>query len=449
MDAFIGQRIAWAGLWAASVFACACGASVDSQRQQRFTLEDLYSLPRIIGTAPKEFAWSSNGRRLAFLWNDEGTNFYDVWTIAVDNPKPVHVSRMPRPPAPGSGTDAATVEAGVAAERAAGVQAVVWHPDGRQLIMTFRGDLYMGGGNEAPRKVGDAFSHLSLARFSPDGRMLAFVRDGNLWVAEVVGDTFRSPTSATALAAPDVVLESYTWSPDSRQLSFVERDSRALTRRVVPDYLTPETTTHNVARPAPGEPSELRRLGVVSVADRHTRWIDLGPNLSDQIFAYEWAPDSQAIAVDKSDVFVKDRRITVIDVSTGRAQEWYREQNPDNVTAQWSVGWAPGGRGLYMLSDRDEDYHIYLMSGPGASPRRITQGNWAVSDFKISPSANAVYFVGNEGRAEERHIFRVGLDGGQVTRLSRRPGTHDPVFSPDGRMPRISSRAMKRRTIFS
>jgi len=73
------------------------------------------------------------------------------------------------------------------------------------------------------------------------------------------------------------------------------------------------------------------------------------------------------------------------------------------------------------------------MSGPGASPRRITQGNWAVSDFKVSPSANAVYFVGNEGRAEERHIFRVGLDGGQVTRLSRCPGTHDPVFSPDGR----------------
>src|SRR4029079_12860628 len=94
MDAFIGQRIAWAGVWAASVFACACGARVDSQRPQRFTLEELYSLPRIIGTAPKGFAWSSDGRRLAFLWNDEGTNFYDAWTIGVDNPKPVRVSRM-------------------------------------------------------------------------------------------------------------------------------------------------------------------------------------------------------------------------------------------------------------------------------------------------------------------------------------------------------------------
>src|SRR5439155_21434560 len=32
-----------------------------------------------------------------------------------------------------------------------------------------------------------------------------------------------------------------------------------------------------------------------------------------------------------------------------------------------------------------------------------------------------------------RHIYRVALDGGPVTRLSHRPGTHVPAFSPDGR----------------
>jgi dipeptidyl-peptidase-4 len=73
------------------------------------------------------------------------------------------------------------------------------------------------------------------------------------------------------------------------------------------------------------------------------------------------------------------------------------------------------------------------LSVPGATPKRITQGSWAVSDFRVSPSAGVVYFVANEGRPEERHVFRVGLDGGQIARLSRRPGTHDPVFSPDGR----------------
>ena len=32
---------------------------------------------------------------------------------------------------------------------------------------------------------------------------------------------------------------------------------------------------------------------------------------------------------------------------------------------------------------------------------------------------------------EERHLFRVGLKGGTPARLTRRPGTHAPVLSPD------------------
>ena len=150
--------------------------------------------------------------------------------------------------------------------------------------------------------------------------------------------------------------------------------------------------------------------------------MDLEANPSDQIFAYEWAPDSRALAVDKSDVFVKDRRILVADPASGKSREWYRERNPENVTAQWSVAWAPDGRGLYALSDRDADYHIYLLTGPGAEPKRITQGDWAVSDFALSPTAGAIFFVANEGRPEERHIYRVGLGGGPITRLSRRAG---------------------------
>src|SRR5688572_5764058 len=67
------------------------------------TLDRLYSLPRLIGTAPRGFAWSGDSKRLAFLWNDEGTNFYDVWMLTVAAPTPVRVTRMPRP-APGAHT---------------------------------------------------------------------------------------------------------------------------------------------------------------------------------------------------------------------------------------------------------------------------------------------------------------------------------------------------------
>ena len=57
------------------------------------TLERLYSLPWLIGTAPKGLAWAPDSGRLAFLWNDEGTSFYDVWITTRDGAPPTRSFR--------------------------------------------------------------------------------------------------------------------------------------------------------------------------------------------------------------------------------------------------------------------------------------------------------------------------------------------------------------------
>ena len=89
------------------------------------------------------------------------------------------------------------------------------------------------------------------------------------------------------------------------------------------------------------------------------------------------------------------------------------------------------GRAVYFLSDRDEDYHVYRMPLEGGTPTRITSGDFAVSQFAVTPTA--LVFVANSPRPEDRQIFRVGLEGGEAVRVSRERGTHTPVVSPDGR----------------
>jgi dipeptidyl-peptidase-4 len=161
--------------------------------------------------------------------------------------------------------------------------------------------------------------------------------------------------------------------------------------------------------------------------------MDIGGKPEEPIFSYRWSPDSHRLLVDRSDLYVKDRRLRIIAVATGEGQDIYREADPENVTAYWQAEWAPDGKGVYFLSDRDEDYHIYLLPEAGAAPRRITMGNWAVARFEVSAEAGTLFFVANEGRHEERHIYQIGLGGGQMVRLSRTAGTHSPVFSPNGR----------------
>ena len=122
------------------------GGMVSGQDARRLTIDRLYSLPRLIGTAPKGFAFSPDSRKLAFLWNDEGTNFYDVWAIEVANPLPLRLTRMPRPSGnlsvhPPSGA-LADMKTAVRAEGDPGVTELTWHPDGDRVLFTLGGDLY-------------------------------------------------------------------------------------------------------------------------------------------------------------------------------------------------------------------------------------------------------------------------------------------------------------------
>src|SRR5260370_581257 len=80
-----------------------------------------------------------------------------------------------------------------------------------------------------------------------------------------------------------------------------------------PDSRPREPRPRAVVRARAGERSETRWLRVVTAADRRVRAMDLGANPLDEIFAYEWAPDGHALAVDKSDLFAKDRRIVVVE----------------------------------------------------------------------------------------------------------------------------------------
>ena len=46
------------------------------------SVERLMSLPNLTGTPPSSPAWSPDGSMLAFLWNDKGYPFRDIWVVS-------------------------------------------------------------------------------------------------------------------------------------------------------------------------------------------------------------------------------------------------------------------------------------------------------------------------------------------------------------------------------
>src|SRR5206468_1586352 len=70
--------------------------------------------------------------------------------------------------------------------------------------------------------------------------------------------------------------------------------------------------------------------------------------------------------------------------------------------------------------------------GPWQIEPESSQG-WSGKPFELDPANEWIYFSATEKDPRERHIYRVRLDGSNLTRLTHEPGTHFQKLSPDGR----------------
>jgi len=406
--------------------------SLSAQRTGALSIDSLYAQPSLIGSAPRGMVWSADGTRLAFLWNDRGTNFADVWVVERNAGLPVRMTRLPqREVPPGPDSSHARQRQLIAAELDGGVNAVQWTPDGTRLLFVHRGDLYLVTPGGQPLQLTRTPAAEQRVTFVGGSGRLSWLAGGEVWTGTVVGDSLRDAKRVTSLARDGVSVERFTWSSDGTRLAVVETDRRAIPQRGIPDYLTAETQMPLVRRNVPGEPSESRRVGIITVGDSTVRWIDLGTAPLDIIHTVSWSPVAPTLLVDLSDVFVKNRRLMVVDGATGGSRRLVHESEPMNVSAEWWAGWSPDGARVLFTSDRDTDYHVYEVPLRGGAVRALTRGNWAVSGVDVS--SRGLLVVGNRGRSEERQLFRVSLAGGDPVRVSLRPGTHTPVVSPDGR----------------
>jgi dipeptidyl-peptidase 4 len=416
----------------AAGLALTVASSLPAQRPPEISIDAFYSSPSLIGTAPRGAAWSSDSRRVAFLWNDAGLNFLDVWMTDVETARPVRLTRLPAPTVSNDlGTDTLAQRAAIAAELNSGVGGVFWHPDGERVLFSFRGELWSVRPGSEPVRFTSIPGPMQRPSFSPDGRSFAWLSRGDLWWASLAGDSLGAAQRVTTLASAGIGVESFAWSPDGSAFALIETDRTKIPVRGIPDYLGEETVLRQVQRNYPGEPSESRRLGIVAARGGDVRWVDLGPEPMDLIFSYSWSPRGGQLVVDKSDLFVKDRRILLVDATTAATRLLVQERDSLNISAEWRSAWSADGQGVYFTSDRVGDYHLWYVPVNGRAPRAITSGEWAVFGSTLTRAGHVL--VANAGRPEERQLFRVPLAGGAATRVSHRPGTHTPTVSPDGR----------------
>ena len=281
--------------------------------------------------------------------------------------------------------------------------------------------------------------------FSPDGRLVAFVRDHNLYVVDLQGRERALTTdghSQLLNGRLDWVYQediygrgthrAYWWSPDGSRIAFLQLDEAPVPEFAVIDHIPYRQDVEITDYPKAGDPNPVVKLGVVRATGGDVLWIDTSKYAAADhlIVNVDWAPDSRDVVFQ-----VQNREQTWLDLNLGSAAKGttstiFRETSPAWVSELGSPRWLKDGTFLW-LSERDGWQHLYRYRRDGTLVGRVTTGEWECDIvYGVDEAGGHVYFAGTERSHIGRDVYRIGLDGSGLKRLTERTGTTSASFNP-------------------
>ena len=320
-----------------------------------------------------------------------------------------------------------------------------WNPAGTALLLAAENDLWLVEvPSGAVRRLTRGEASEENPVFSPDGSRIAFVRDNDLWTVEVgSGKETRLTTTGSAHVLNgklDWVYEeelagrrsgrAYEWSPDSRSIAYLRLDQTRVPEYPIVDFLPLHGQVRPQRYPKAGDPNAVPSLHVVSrdgVETAEVRPVPddvyLGPEVS-------WTPDSAAVAWVLLNRAQTRAEYRLLPRTGGPARTILVEEDPAWVNAIEPPRFLKDGSFL-LLSERSGFLHLWRGRTDGSAPAPVTTGAWMIDRaWEVDEDASAVLFSATEKDPRERHVYRVGLDGRGLTRLTKGRGVHVPVFSP-------------------
>jgi dipeptidyl-peptidase-4 len=417
--------------------ACAAG----------LTIERMYSDPRLTGIAPREVRWSPDGKKLAFIWNDEGVRFYDIWVCNSSGSKLEKLTDAAsiRETAGGVMTQAEIDRLSVMRRSGGGIFSFVWSPDGGKILFPYQGDLFIvdAGSGELTRLFRTAASETD-ARFSPDGTRIAFIRENNIWMLDLgSGMTVQLTDSGSETlynGLGDYIDyeevgrdEAFWWSPDGSRIAYIQTDVSMIRELLLPDYLPTFVEVRKQPRPVAGGKNGIKRLGILDVASRETVWIEPAIMKDEYIVNVHWHPGGDELLVLREPRDLKSLYFLAADCADGSVDTLFASRDPKWVNVN-NVGihWGEEGRYLYYTSEASGFNHIYSMEWKKGPSKIVTSGDWEVTSFHAVDDKGRVWYTSTGVEPEQRHLFFTDEEGTEF-RVTEGDGWYRTTMTHDAK----------------
>lgn len=287
-------------------------------------------------------------------------------------------------------------------------------------------------------------------RFSPDGTMIAFVRDNNIFIVKLLFNNSESQVTSDGEfgkiinGIPDWVYEeefstncSYDWSADSKMLAYIRYDESEVMNYDMPMYIPsgskveydPYVKPYSYKYPVAGADNSKVSVHTFDVKSRTTRQINLEIDKESYIPRIKFTSDPNTLAI-----VTLNRHQSIMDLfaanpRSGLCKRILREESDTYLNEKTFTSISFFDKHFILHSERSGYNHLYLYKIGGEFVRPITQGNFEVTGFfGWDQKKNLFYYESNEGSPLRSNAYKINAKG-KKTRLTKGDGSNSAVFS--------------------
>ena len=289
--------------------------------------------------------------------------------------------------------------------------------------------------------------------FSPDGSMVAFVRDNNIFlVKRLFGNSESQVTkdgerNKIIYGTPDWVYEeefaynrALEFSADSKMLAFTRWDESRVKSYAFPVFAGDKPRIEAYAKypgayeykyPKTGEENSRVSVHTFDIKTRVTRQIDVPLDEDGYIPRIRFTRDPEKLVVmtlnrhqNRLDLYFANPRSTVCKLILRDESDTYIKEGVFDQIRFYDDHFS-------FVSERSGYNHLYWYRMTGALEKQVTSGAFEVKDFLgYDPREGAFYYTSNEESPLRTAVYKTDRKGRKL-KLSTREGTNSAQFSTD------------------
>lgn len=280
-------------------------------------------------------------------------------------------------------------------------------------------------------------------QFSPDGEMVAYVVNNNLFYTDIKSQSITQITkdgkqNSIINGLADWVYEeefsftrAFYWSPDSKKIAFLrfdESDVKQYTLQYYTDALYP--INYEYKYPKVGEKNAIVSAHIYNFSLGKAQRVEFDDKGDFYIPRLKWTEDPNALCVTVLNRHQNHLRLFSVNTRDLKTSLIYEEKNKYYIDITDNLTFLKSNKYFVLTSEQEGFNRIYLYSMEGKMVEKVSPFNMEVTAFHgVDQKNDHVYFEAIDNNPLETNAYVVQLNGKSLTKLTQAKGTHHTSFS--------------------